>query len=64
MMNERFPLCAPDCEFCPCENCGCPNRDHFIPDPNMLAEDGIDWEEAYCAGNLNTCGMCGDCFDG
>ncbi len=62
MPSEEFPLeCSPDCEWCPCPNCGCPMREHSEPDLNMLAENGIDWEDAYCNGRLNYCGMCGDC---
>ena len=50
---------------CPCKlecaNCHCLLTEHFEPDPTMLAENGIDWEEAYCAGKLNYCGDCGEC---
>ncbi len=45
-----------------CKNCRCPLEEHFEPDATMLAEHGIDMEEAYCAGKLNTCGMCGECY--
>jgi hypothetical protein len=57
-------------ELCPCgEACGliclsckCDVDEHFIPDANMLAESGSDWEEAYCSGNLNCCAECGNCY--
>ena len=61
-MNE-FDECTPDCEFCPCENCSCPRRDHFIPDANSLVEDGIDPNNAGGMGKINTCGICGECYD-
>ncbi len=62
MCKICFPECLPDCEWCPCTNCGCPMREHFEPDANMLAERGIDIEEAAGNGHLNYCGMCGDCL--
>lgn len=45
-----------------CPDCHCPLDEHFEPQANILAEQGYDMEHVYCAGKLNYCGSCGDCY--